>query len=56
MQTQIVPVLIMNELDAHEIARATALAVVMLVVSFALLLGINLLQWWSNRHNTTSLA
>jgi sulfate transport system permease protein len=56
MQTQIVPVLIMNELDAHEIARATALAVVMLVVSFTLLLAINLLQWWSNRHNTTSLA
>jgi sulfate transport system permease protein len=56
MQTQIVPVLIMSELDGHEIAKATALAVVMLVVSFALLLGINLLQWWSNRHNTTSLA
>ena len=28
---------------------ATALAVVMLVISFLLLLAINLLQWWSNR-------
>ena len=30
---------------------ATALAVVMLVISFVLLLAINLLQWWAaNRH------
>jgi sulfate transport system permease protein len=56
MKTQITPVVIMGELDMFDYARATALAVVMLVVSFALLLGINLLQWWANRHNTTSLA
>ena len=37
-------------------ARATAIAVVMLVTSFVLLLGINVIQWWANRHNTTSLA
>jgi sulfate transport system permease protein len=56
MKTQIVPLLIMNEIDSFEYAKATALAVVMLAVSFALLLIINLLQWWSNRHNATEFA
>ena len=56
MKTQITPVLIMGELDMFDYARATALAVVMLVVSFVLLLVINLLQWWTNRYNTTNLA
>lgn len=56
LQTQITPVVIMQQLDMFEYAKATAIAIVMLVVSFVLLLGINLLQWWSNRHNTTNLA
>jgi sulfate transport system permease protein len=56
MKTQIVPLLIMSELDSFEYAKATALAVVMLVVSFLLLLAINLLQWRSNRYNTNNLA
>lgn len=56
MKTQIVPLLIMSELDSFQYAKATALAVVMLVVSFAMLLTINLLQWWSNRYNATSLS
>jgi sulfate transport system permease protein len=56
MKTQITPVLIMQELDMYEYGKATAIAVVMLVVSFVLLLGINVLQWWANRHNTHSLA
>jgi sulfate transport system permease protein len=56
MQTQITPVVIMGQLDMFEYARATAIAVVMLVTSFVLLLGINVIQWWANRHNTTSLA
>jgi sulfate transport system permease protein len=56
MKTQIVPLLIMNELDGFQYARATALAVVMLVVSFLLLFAVNVLQWWSNRHNTNNLA
>lgn len=56
MQTQITPVIIMGELDMFDYAKATAIAVVMLVVSFVLLLAINVLQWWANRHNTTSLA
>jgi sulfate transport system permease protein len=53
---QIVPMLIMNELDGFQYAKATALAVVMLVVSFLLLLAVNVLQWWSNRYNTSNLA
>jgi sulfate transport system permease protein len=56
LKTQIVPLLIMNELDAFEYAKATALAVVMLVVSFGLLLTINLLQWWSQRHRVGQLT
>ena len=56
MKTQITPVVIMGELDMFDYAKATAIAVVMLTASFALLLGINVLQWWANRHNTTNLA
>ncbi|HEX9047069.1 MAG TPA: sulfate ABC transporter permease subunit CysT [Verrucomicrobiae bacterium] len=56
LKTQITPVIIMGELDMFDYAKATAIAVVMLVASFLLLLGINVLQWWTNRHNTTSLA
>ena len=56
MKTQITPVIIMAELDMFDYAKATAIAVVMLVASFLLLLTINLLQWWTNRHNTTNLA
>jgi sulfate transport system permease protein len=50
MKTQIVPVLIMSKLEQFDYAGATALAVVMLIISFLLLLAINLLQWWSTRH------
>ena len=56
MKTVITPLLIMGELDMFDYAKATALAVVMLVVSFVLLLAINVLQWWTNRYNTSNLA
>jgi sulfate transport system permease protein len=56
MKTQITPVVIMQELDMFDYAKATAIAVVMLVVSFVLLLGINVLQWWTNRYNASDLA
>ncbi len=49
--TQIVPVLIMSKLEQFDYAGATALAVVMLAVSFSLLLAINWLQWWSSRYH-----
>jgi len=47
MRTEITPLLIITKLDQYDYAGATAIAVVMLVVSFALLLPINLLQKWS---------
>jgi len=56
MKTQITPVIIMGELDMFDYGKATAIAVVMLVVSFVLLLTINVLQWWTNRYNTNNLA
>ena len=56
MLTQITPLIIMQELDMFDYPKATAIAVVMLVTSFVLLLTINVLQWWTNRYNTTNLA
>ena len=56
MKTQITPLLIMSKLEQFDYPGATALAVVMLVVSFLLLFIINLLQWWSNRHNANTLS
>jgi len=50
LKSQIVPVLIMNKLEQFDYAGATALAVVMLIISFLLLLAINVLQWWSTRY------
>jgi len=47
MRTEITPLLIITKLEQYDYAGATAIAVVMLVVSFALLLTINLLQAWS---------
>jgi sulfate transport system permease protein len=50
MRTEITPLLIMTRLEQYDYAGATALAVVMLVLSFAVLFVINLIQWWSARH------
>jgi sulfate transport system permease protein len=50
-KTQIVPVLIMNKFEQFDYNGVTALAVVMLSVSFCMLLLINWLQWWSLRHH-----
>ena len=49
MRTEITPLLIITKLDQYDYAGATAIAVVMLVVSMVLLLPINLLQKWSSR-------
>ena len=48
-KTEIAPLLILIRLEQFDYAGATALGVVMLVAAFALLLLINLLQWWSRR-------
>jgi len=50
MKTEITPLLIVTKLEQFDYAGATALAAVMLVGSFVILLGVNLLQWRSNRH------
>ncbi len=49
MRTEITPLLIITKLEQYDYAGATAIAVVMLVVSFSLLLLINLLQRWSSK-------
>ena len=53
-ETEITSFMIMNKLDQHDVAGATAIATVMLVVSFALLFAINLLQARSRRYMETS--
>jgi sulfate/thiosulfate transport system permease protein len=47
--SEIAPLLIMIKLDEFNYAGATALASAMLVISFAILFAINLLQAWSRR-------
>jgi sulfate/thiosulfate transport system permease protein len=47
--SEIAPLLIVIRLEEFDYAGATAVAVVMLVISFAMLLVINLLQAWTRR-------
>ncbi|MFL6562425.1 MAG: sulfate ABC transporter permease subunit CysT [Bacillus sp. (in: firmicutes)] len=49
MKTEITPLLIMTKLEQYDYAGATAIAAVMLIFSFTILLIINVLQWWTNR-------
>ena len=49
MVSEITPLLIITKLEQYDYAGATALAVVMLVLSFLLLLIINWLQWWARK-------
>lgn len=51
MKSEIAPLLIVSRLEQYDYAGATAIAVVMLVLSFTLMLGINALQHWAlSRH------
>ncbi|MEY8344266.1 sulfate ABC transporter permease subunit CysT [Niallia circulans] len=52
MKTEITPLLIITKLEQYDYAGATAIASVMLFISFILLFCINLLQWWTNRNMT----
>ena len=54
MRTEITPLLIITKLEQYDYAGATAIAVVMLVVSFVMLLAINLVQAWSGARIKTS--
>ena len=50
MVSEITPLIIIGKLEQYDYAGATAVAVVMLVISFILLLVINALQAWQRRH------
>ncbi|MXN73541.1 sulfate ABC transporter permease subunit CysT [Burkholderia sp. 4701] len=52
MKSEITSLLIITKLEQYDYAGATALAVVMLVVSFAMLLLINTLQWYLQRRTS----
>ncbi len=49
MHTEIAPLLIMTKLEQFDYTGATAIAVVMLLLSFVLLISANALQRWSSR-------
>lgn len=51
MKTEITSLLIISKLEQYDTAGATAIAMVMLLASFAILLTINLLQWWSSQRH-----
>ncbi|HTG69099.1 MAG TPA: sulfate ABC transporter permease subunit CysT [Candidatus Udaeobacter sp.] len=53
LKTEITPLLIMTKLEQYDYAGATAIALVMLVVSFLMLLVINILQWRMNRRTVS---
>jgi sulfate transport system permease protein len=48
-QTEIAPYLIVFRLEDYDYLGATAIAAVLLVISFVILIGINYLEAWSNR-------
>ena len=55
MVSEITPLIIITKLEQYDYAGATAVAVVMLLISFVLLLAINGLQWWNSSRNTRAI-
>jgi sulfate transport system permease protein len=53
MRTEIAPLLIVTKLEQYDYAGATAIAVMLLVASFGILLVINVLQRWTRRSHAT---
>jgi sulfate transport system permease protein len=51
MESEIVPLLIIGKLEQYDYLAATAIATVMLAMSFVLILVINLIQWWHSRRH-----
>ncbi len=49
-RTEIAPLLILIRLEQFDYVGATAIGVLMLIAAFILLFIINLLQWWSRKH------
>lgn len=49
MKTEITPLLIMTKLEQYDYPGATAIAIVLLISSFMILLIMNIIQWLANR-------
>lgn len=56
MKTEIAPLMIMMKLEEYDYAGATAIAVLILAISFVLLLAINLLQRYSGQQRAARMA
>jgi sulfate transport system permease protein len=56
MVSEITPLFIVTKLEQYDYAGATAIAMVMLIVSFVLLLAINLLQAWTRARGRAGRA
>jgi sulfate/thiosulfate transport system permease protein len=54
MKTEITPLLIVTKLEQFDYAGAAALGFIMLVMSFVMLLSINLLQAWGRRRHVVA--
>ena len=51
LKTEILPLLIVEKLEQYDYPGATAIAIVMLLSSFVVLLSVNILQRWSSRRH-----
>ena len=49
--SEITPLLIISKLEQYDVVGATALSMVMLMISFIMLLTVNALQWWTTRRH-----
>lgn len=49
--SEIVPLLIITKLEQYDYAGATAIGLTMLIISFLILLLVNVLQWWVRRRS-----
>jgi sulfate transport system permease protein len=56
MVSEITPLIIIGKLEQYDYAGATAVASVMLVISFILLLVINGLQGWQRKRSAGAMA
>jgi len=56
MVSEITPLFMITKLEQYDYAGATAIAVVMLVLSFSMLLTINALQAWMRRRQSAGRA
>ena len=54
MKTEIAPLLIVTQLEQYDLPAATTIAIIMLLLSFGVILTINLLQAWSSRRTGIS--